>query len=225
VHPSSPARSYNSARRDEQARRTRRRVLQAAGQAFVQHGYAGTTMRAVAAEAGVSVATLEQQFATKAGLLKAAIDVAIAGDDEPVPVLDRPWVERALDAPSVADLLQTVAEVLGAAQRRSAGLVLAVFEGSTTDAGLATVAEQMVAQRAATATWIVDAVAGRAVLRPGLTHADAVDTTWLLMDPAVFRRLTRDRAWSVHRYEDWFATCLGRLLIDDENPPPGRDQP
>ncbi len=57
-------------------------------------------MRAVAAEAGVSVARLEQQFATKAGLLKAAIDVAIAGDDEEVPVLDRSWVDTALDVPA-----------------------------------------------------------------------------------------------------------------------------
>jgi AcrR family transcriptional regulator len=199
-------------------------VLQAAGEAFVQRGYAGTTMRSIAGEAGVSVATLEQQFATKAGLLKATIDVAIAGDDEPLPVLDRAWVERAHDSPSVAHLLRTVTEVLGPAQQRSAGLVLAVFEGAATDAGLADLAEQMIAQRAATASWIVDTVVRRTPLRPGLSRAEAVDTTWLLMDPAVFQRLTRDRGWSVHRYQDWVASCLGRLLTDQENHPPEGNQ-
>ncbi len=156
--PATATRAYRSAHREEQARRTRRRVLVAATEAFLSRGYAGTTMRSVAAEAGVSVARLEQQFATKAGLLKAAIDVAIAGDDEEVPVLDRSWVDTALGTRHVSELLQVVAGVLGPAQQRSAGLVLAVFEGAATDASLASLAEQMIEQRAGTARWIVDAV-------------------------------------------------------------------
>ena len=74
-------------------------------------------MRAIAAEAGVAVATLEQQFATKARLLKAAIDVAIAGDDEAVPVLDRsgstPRCEHTYRQRSSSPC---VAEVIAAAQ-------------------------------------------------------------------------------------------------------------
>ena len=84
-----PIRSYRSSRREAGARRTRRRILEAAGSAFVVGGYAGATIRAIAAEAGVSVPTVELLFGTKTRLLKAAIDVAIAGDDEAVPVLDR----------------------------------------------------------------------------------------------------------------------------------------
>jgi AcrR family transcriptional regulator len=217
--PPAATRAYHSAHRDEQARRTRRRVLRAATDAFLRRGYAGTTMRSVAEAAGVSVARLEQQFATKAGLLKGAIDVAIAGDDEEVPVLDRSWVDTALDRRHAGELLHVVAGVIGPAQQRSAGLVLAVFEGAATDTSLASVAEQMIEQRATTATWIVDAVVRLAPLRSGLTRADAVDTTWLLMDPAVFQRLVRDRGWSVRRYQDWFASSLGRLLTDEHTPP------
>ena len=55
-------------------------------------------MRAIAAAAGVAVPTVELGFGTKARLLKAAIDVAIAGDDEPVPVLDRAWADTARNA-------------------------------------------------------------------------------------------------------------------------------
>ncbi|HYS38908.1 MAG TPA: helix-turn-helix domain-containing protein, partial [Pseudonocardiaceae bacterium] len=65
-------RSYRSSRREAGARRTRRRVLEAAGSVFVAGGYAGATIRAIAAEAGVSVPTVELLFATKARLLKAA---------------------------------------------------------------------------------------------------------------------------------------------------------
>lgn len=52
-------------------------------------GYSATAMRVVAASVGVAVPTVELLFGTKPRLLKAAIDVTIAGDDEPVGVLDR----------------------------------------------------------------------------------------------------------------------------------------
>ena len=82
-------------------------------------GYAGTTMRAVAVAARVSVPTLGLVFGTKAGLLKAAIDVAIAGDDEPVAVLDRGWARTAAAAQGVEPFLAVVVEVLAGAQERS----------------------------------------------------------------------------------------------------------
>jgi len=120
-------RTYRSPRRDAQARATRRRVLEAATVLFLAKGFAGTTVRAVAARAGVSVATVELLFGAKPRLLKAAIDVAIAGDDEPVPVLDRAWADAALNVESAEEVLARAAEVIAAAQARSSGLVLAVF--------------------------------------------------------------------------------------------------
>ena len=172
-------------------------------------------MRGVATEAGVSVPTVESLFGTKARLLKAAIDVAIAGDDEPVPVLERAWARSAREAATVDELLSIAAAVIGAAQVRSAGLVLAVFEGSSTDGELAEVAKQMIGQRRTTAAWLVDAVTMRASLRPGCTRREAIDTVWILMDPAVFDRLCRHRQWTRAGYERWFARSVGTLLIAD----------
>jgi AcrR family transcriptional regulator len=208
-------RSYRSSRREAGARRTRRRVLEAAASVFVAGGYAGATIRAVAAEAGVSVPTVELLFGTKARLLKAAIDVAIAGDDEAVPVLDRSWTSAAISSASADEFLSIVATVIGAAQERSAGLVVAVFEGSSKDAELAELTEQMIRQRAITAGWIVDGLAAKAQLRDELTRQDAADTMWLLMEPAVFDRLIRHRHWTVDRYQDWFARTARRLLVAD----------
>jgi AcrR family transcriptional regulator len=190
-------------------------VLEAATAVFLDRGYAGATVRAVAAEAGVSVPTVEAQFGTKARLLKAAIDIAIAGDDEPVPVLDRPPAQAAIKAASLAGFLSIVAGMVADAQQRSAGLVLAVFEGSSTDAQLEALKDQMVAQREATAAWVVRGMTGLAQLRPGCTLDAAVDVVWLLMDPALFTRLTQQRQWSAGRYRDWLADALARLLIAD----------
>jgi AcrR family transcriptional regulator len=210
-----PTRSYRSRRRAAEAQRTRRRVLDAAGAAFVAGGYAGATMRAIAAVAGVSVPTVELLFGTKARLLKAAIDVAIAGDDEAVPVLERSWTSAAVAATGADEFLSIVARVIGAAQARSAGLVLAAFEGSSKDSELAELTAQMIRQRAITAGWIVDHLAGTADLREELTRQEAEDTMWLLMEPAVFDRLVRHRRWTVDRYQDWFARTARRLLVAD----------
>src|ERR1700760_111519 len=96
-------RRYQSPGRAEQARRTRARICAAATAQFLAAGDARTTIRgagaaaggAAAAGAGGSVPTGEAAFGTKARLLKAAIDVAAAGDDAPVAMLDRPWAARA----------------------------------------------------------------------------------------------------------------------------------
>jgi AcrR family transcriptional regulator len=213
-------RAYRSAHREAQARRTRQRVLRAAAAVFLGRGYAGATMRAIATEAAVSVPTVESLFGTKARVLKAAIDVAIAGDDEQVPVLDRSWADAALGAETVEELLWIAAGVLGSAQVRSAGLVLALLEASPGDAELAELSGQMLAQRATTAAWLVDALARKAPLRAGCTREEAIDTVWVLMDPAVFDRLTRQRHWTLERYQRWFAGSVRRLLIADSPPPP-----
>src|SRR5207344_3024220 len=98
LDPPSPrmrTRRYRSPCRDQQARHTRARIIAAAARRFLEHGYAATTMRAVATDAGVAVPTVELAFKTKARLLKAVIDTAIAGDDEPVPMLAREWAKQA----------------------------------------------------------------------------------------------------------------------------------
>jgi AcrR family transcriptional regulator len=179
---------------------------------FLERGFAGATMRLIAGQADVSVPTVELLFGTKGKLLKAAIDVAIAGDDEPVPMLSREWTVAAAGADTAAGFLDIVAGVLGSAQERSAGLVLAVFEAASTDPELAELAEQMTAQRATMAEWIVDRLAP---LR--CDRGEAVDTVWILMDPAVFDRLIRRRGWTLQRYQRWFAGSVGRLLTGERS--------
>ena len=207
-----PRRGYVSATRTERAERTRKRVIDAATRLFVQQGYATTTMRAIAAEAGVSVPMVELLFGTKAQLLHVVIDVAVAGDDEPVPVLSRAWAADAKSARNLADFLSVVADVLADAQARSAGVMLAAYEAAASDPDIQLLIMDRESQRERTTSWIVDGVIERAGLRSGLDKARAVDTVWLLMDPVIFDRLTRHRGWSLDRYASWFADSVARLL-------------
>jgi AcrR family transcriptional regulator len=169
---------------------------------------------AIAAAAGVSVPTIEQVFRTKANLLKAAIDMAIAGDDEPVPVLQRPAAMIAAEAATAETFLAAVSAAVVDVAGRAAGLILVAFEAAAGDPRLRPLASQLRDNRATMAGWIVDGLLARAPLRPGIDRSHAVDVVWLLMDPAVFTRLTIDRGWSRQRFQQWFADSTARLLTD-----------
>src|SRR5581483_6414176 len=81
------------------ASRTRAALVEAAGELFAEHGYVRTTIAAIAARAGVGRATVFTSVpGGKPELLKLARDVAIAGDDEPIPVPQRPWFIEAMAA-------------------------------------------------------------------------------------------------------------------------------
>ena len=85
--------------RAARTRATRRRIVGAAAELFVAHGYGATTLEQIAARAGVAVQTVYFHFGNKRTVLKEAVDVAAAGDDEPVPMLDRAWLEKARAEP------------------------------------------------------------------------------------------------------------------------------
>ena len=89
----SGSRTYHSATRADGARRTRRRLVEAARELFVARGYAGTTIDAVAEAAGVSIRTVFLSVGSKAELLKTGWDWGVVGDDEdgvPAPPLQAP---------------------------------------------------------------------------------------------------------------------------------------
>ncbi len=206
-------RKYRSAKRDQRARVTRERILAAAGAEFLRSGYAATKIRAVADAAGVSVPTVELIFGTKSQLLHAAITFAIRGDADPLPMLERDWAWNAQETGSVEDFLAIVAAALAEAAQRSAGLVLAAFEAAHLDESMRGLADQLRAQRIETAAWIVDGLVKRSSLRADITREQAIDAIWLLMDPHVFRVLTRDRGWSPRQFEHWFVDSVCRLLL------------
>ena len=207
-------REYHSPRRDEQARRTRERIIAAASERFLESGYAATTMPRIAGAAGVAVQTVELAFGTKRDLLKAVIDVAIAGDHEPIPILDRPSATAAQSTTHVGEFLAIVGQIVASVADRVAGLLTVMSEAARTDPEIAALARQLDAQRATMAAAIVNGIAERARLRSSLSYEEAVDTIWLLMDPFIFRRLTRDRAWTVERFQRWFSDSAQRLLAD-----------
>src|SRR5215470_12926937 len=96
---------YSSALRAAQARATRRAIVAAAARLFGERGYGATTVDAIAETAGVSRKTVFTSVGGKAQALKLAIDWAMVGDDEPVPLLDRPHVRAGMAEPDARRML------------------------------------------------------------------------------------------------------------------------
>ena len=133
--------------------------------------------------------TVELVFGTKRELLKAVIDVAIAGDDQPVPVLQRDWARAELTA-EVTEFLAIAGHAVRTVADRVAGLLAVVDEAASTDHEIA--ALRAPARRATCHDRRPDRD-GHHRARTAenrFRHEDAVDTIWLLMDPVVFRRGT-----------------------------------
>jgi AcrR family transcriptional regulator len=83
-------RTYDNSRRQVQVRATCAAVVTAAHELFVTRGYSATTVDAVAEAAGIPQATVYRHFGGKRGILRAVLDVAFGGDDEPVEYQHRP---------------------------------------------------------------------------------------------------------------------------------------
>ena len=82
------SRPYDSTRRRERARQTRERIVQSAERQFLEHGYAATSVAAIAAAAEVSVDSIYKTFGGKPGLIRAIWHRALEGEG-PVPAEQR----------------------------------------------------------------------------------------------------------------------------------------
>lgn len=198
--------------RAARARETRRRVIDAALRLFVEQGYMPTTMSAIAREAGVAVQTLYLAFGSKSSILSAALDVAIVGDDEPVPLLERPWVQelRAEEdgRRAVALLCRENTELF----RRVAPLHVAI-RAATGDAEVASLLERDQQSRYATQRQIVLILADKPGFNAEMGEDRAADIVYGLLSEAVYLLLCGDRGWSAEDWSAWVAATLSSQLF------------
>ena len=210
-------RQYRSGLRSEQTALGRRRILDAAGALFSEHGYLGTTIAQIAATAGVSTQSVYNMAGGKAELLKAVYDAAVAGDDEPVPVAQRPLIQAMIAAPDPREALALYAQLGREIAQRTHRLVTVVLaQAATGDAVLGEFAGLIEAQRAAGTAATARHLAGRFELRAGVSEQAAADILWTLTAPDVTERLVIKRNWPWETYERWLAdTMAGALLPPD----------
>ncbi|NYJ01616.1 AcrR family transcriptional regulator [Nocardioides thalensis] len=204
-------RTYRSALRARQAGETRRRIVEAAGSLFSEHGYAGTTLAKIAAEAGVSPETV-QAHGPKAALLRAAIEVAGFGteglDDAP----QQDEAARALLALSADEMPAAVAAYLRALHEAVAGVTRALVGGAANDPALRDYQRAMVANVREQWAGVFTHFADRGLVRGSQAFDDIVDEWCVLAGPETYLRLVDDYGWSGERYAAWLADKFRTFL-------------
>ena len=211
--PVKSRRPYDASRRQEQARRNRWAMLQAAHRLFLEQGYSATTMPAVAAEAGVSVQSVYKAFGNKAALLKGVFDLAMAGDDEPLPMLRRAALGRVRDEPDPRRKLRLYGEFVAEVSPRHVPVQLLARAAAGTDPEAAGVWEQLQAERLAGLTLFARALHDAGHLRPDVPVEEARDVLWTCNSPETYDLLVLQRGWTPERYGRWVAGTLTAALL------------
>ena len=194
-------------------RLARAAVVQAARTLFLDRGYAATTIEVISALADVPSATVYRLFSSKLGILKALLDVSIAGDDEAVPLQDRANA-RALFADADPERqLSGFASICREINSRSATVYRILVSAAGSDPEAAALLAEYTQERQAGQGQIARSLARTGGLRPKLKERDAADIIHALMSPEVYRLLVCDRGWHPDRYEQWLEDTLINQLL------------
>ncbi|NMO01251.1 helix-turn-helix transcriptional regulator [Gordonia sp. TBRC 11910] len=206
-------RTYDGSRRRAAADARRHRIVEEATKLFVAQGFGSTSIDQIARAADVSTPTVYAAFGSKANVLGTAIDFALAGDVDGVPVADR--YLAALDAvdDDVYARFAAAAEFLRALNESVAPLIRVMELAASADPALRDLrAALMAALRADSRLFIERFFADH--LRPGLSVDDAADSLAVITSPSLFSMFTVDAGWAPEKYERWIAESLPRLLVN-----------
>ncbi len=206
-------RSYDSTRRKEQARQTRRQILDAARQLFIERGYSGATIEAIAQAAGVATETVYASFGSKRAILSRLVEISVGGDERPVPLLERPGPQAVRFESDQYRQAEMFAGQISEIMSRVAPIFAVMNAAAKTEPDIAELLENLLAERLNGMTYFISALSARGPLRDGMDTSTASETVWALSSAEVFNLLTVERGWSKVQYEFWLTDALVRLLL------------
>ena len=201
------------------AMETRRRILEAALRKFVGHGYGMTTIDAIAQEAGVAVQTVYFTFGNKLQILKELIDLHVAGDEDPVPTLERPAMTRALTAGAPRERIRMLAQASREVHERVAPVLDVLRAAALNNSEAAQLWELNKQQRRTVQRRFVESLvkarreSGEAEFA-GPVLKRFVDMCYMLLSPEAYHLLVVECGWSPAEWEDWTYSSLCRELLD-----------
>src|ERR1700730_15134812 len=207
-------------RREERARRTRDRIVQTATRLFLDRGYVATTVDAIAREAGVATATVYQAFGSKQAILAAGLDFTIAGDLEPVAVLDREWVRALRGEPNALRRLRLVIHNTTEIAARTAPIKEVMRDAAAIEPSIRDLIEQDNHGRYKTQQALVEIVLAESAGHTGPRSPSAVDTFFTLVNSDVFRLFVGHLGWTIQEWREWLYQLLSRDLFERD----GRSQ-
>ena len=187
-------------------------ICDAAYRLFSTKGYLATSIEDIAAEAGVARPTVFTAVGPKTTILRLVVDQALAGDDEPVPIAQRPWWREAIDEPDAERSIELAARNMCLINQRSAPVLRALETAASVDADAKEVWDRFQQQRRVGLHEFASALSRKSE-RVRHDESTMTDTLWMLT-PDAYLRLVQDAGWPVERFQEWLTDVLQRLLLD-----------
>ena len=206
-------RTYNSSRRKEQARLTSRQIVEAARKLFIDRGYSGATIEAIAQEAGVAAETVYAIFGNKRAILSKLIDVSIVGDDESIPLLQRPGPQAVQQEKNQQRQIQLFARDMQEIMGRMAPIFGIMRVAAKTEPDISDALQNVLENRVHGMEEFIRYITANGSLQEDLTLAEAAETVWVISSAEVYSLLTIDRGWSGEQYQHWLAKMLTKFLL------------
>lgn len=190
---------------------TRRKIVTAAAELFIADGYHATTLEQIAARAGVAVQTVYFHFGNKRTVLKEAVDVAAVGDDEPVPVLERPWLERARAEPDPRRVLELWVANGRDILTRVGPIMRVVRDAAVVDPEMAEQWSTNESQTAAAFRVLAEQLDGMDALR--VPVEEATDILCAIQGLGMYLVLS-ERGWTAAQWERFVLDTLEHALLE-----------
>jgi len=189
-------------------------MTEAAVTHFLDTGYAGSTLVAIAGTAGVSVDTVYKTFGSKIGLLKAVLDVTIGGDDTPVGLLDRAGPQALREETDQRVQARMLAAGVSEQLTRIRPLDDILRSAAAVDQEAAALRHDIqVRQRRQAMRTIVGWIAARGPLRDGLSVNHAAQVVWTLTSPEVHLLMCDTGGWSQEAYRGWLEQAVADGIL------------
>jgi TetR/AcrR family transcriptional regulator of autoinduction and epiphytic fitness len=206
-------RRYNMANRSRQAAETRRRIVEGAARLFLRHGYAATSMDAIAAEAGVAVPTVYAAMKTKQDILWAVIELTVRGDPDDLPLAARERWRQMEGETDPRTKLAIFARIHREICDREAAVFVVLETAAVVDEQIRPVLREKEQARYKDQTRVARSLGRTGKLRTGLSVKRASDIIWTLASERTYLALVHDRGWSGEDYEAWLIDQLAAALL------------
>ena len=206
-------RKYSSAVRDEQAARTRTRILEAASELFLERGYARTTIKDIAVQADVARDTVHAIFGNKARVLTALIDLRLVPDDAVANVTQRQDAQAIRDEMDQRKQIELFAKFIAGISTELRPVFEILRTASAVEPEMANVFEEMNRFRLDNMQTYAKWIAARGPLR--VTTRRAGEIIWALASLDVARMLCDEIGWTQSQHARWLTDTLIRTLLPD----------
>ena len=207
-------RKYSSAVREEQAARTRTRILDAAAELFLERGYARTTMKDIAVQADVARDTVHAIFGSKARVLTALIDHRLVPDGSVTNVTQLPEALAIKDEVDQRKQIELFTKFIAGISTELRPVFEILRTASAVEPEMAKVFEEMDQFRMNNMQTYASWIAARGPLRVSTRQAGEI--IWALASLDVARMLCDELGWTESQHARWLSDTLIRTLLPDD---------